>query len=193
VNGSVGRFAYGIWEFTLRNAGWQGDRTLRFNASSLLSRAGVGAGFLTKGDNNPDVDPYGAIHVDRVLGKARGELPWFGLIKLTLARGESGCCNGWGDPTAPKNSWDSLLVSLVVILAGPFLVDFGWAWFMKQRRARRGSVQAPEVGTETVRSESSHADKDVAPVEPPEGPTSAEPDLTGEARRESSAPEDDDP
>ncbi|MCI4371574.1 MAG: hypothetical protein L3J78_02895, partial [Thermoplasmata archaeon] len=36
---------------------------------------------------------------------------------------------GWGDPEAPKNSWDSLLVSLIVLAALPFLLEFaGHRW-----------------------------------------------------------------
>src|SRR3990172_4055827 len=192
TNGTSGAFAYGIWEFTLRDAGWQGDRTLRFNATSALTRAGVTSGFLTKGVNNPDVDPYGAIHVDRVLGKARGELPWFGLIKLTLAPGESGCCRGWGDTTAPKNSWDALIVSLILIIVGPFAVDYGWAWFNERRKARRRAAKAM-APAEPPPPEPAESIEDAPRLGPADTPPSPEPDVTDEARTGSSGPEDGDP
>jgi signal peptidase len=182
VNGTRGNFAYGIWEFTLRNASWTEDRTLTFNATTALARGGVTSGFMTKGDNNPDVDSYGAVHVNRILGRARGELPWFGLIKLTLAPGESGCCRGWGDPVAPLNSWNALLVSLIVLIAGPFLADWGLAWWQDQRKKRRRAKEAaarkdPRPATEP------------APAPAPDAPPKAGAEVTDEARTESSGPE----
>src|SRR6266508_3050491 len=64
-----------------------------------------------------------------VVGRARGELPWFGLLKLTLQPTDSCCPGGWGDPEAPKNSWDSLLVGLAFLIALPFILEIvGRAW-----------------------------------------------------------------
>ena len=193
VNGTRGPFAYGIWEFTLRDAGWQGDRTLTFNATSALARAGVTSGIMTKGDNNPDVDPYGAIHVDRILGKARGELPWFGLIKLTVAPGESGCCRGWGDGTAPKNSWDALLVSLILILVGPFVADYGWAWFYERRKAKRRAARRGRESEEPPPPELVEPVMDAAPLELPDTTPGPKPEVTDEPQTGSSGPVDGDP
>src|SRR3989304_2635492 len=64
-------------------------------------------------------------------GRARGEIPWFGLLKLTLDPARSGtkCCDGWGDPLAPRNSWDSLTIALPLVFGAPFIVGGGpWAW-----------------------------------------------------------------
>jgi hypothetical protein len=33
------------------------------------------------------------------------------------------CCQGWGDPDAPKNSWDSLLIALPLVFASPFIAE----------------------------------------------------------------------
>jgi len=64
-----------------------------------------------------------------VVGRARGELPWFGLLKLTLQPTDACCPGGWGDPEAPKNSWDSLLVGLAFLIALPFILEIaGRAW-----------------------------------------------------------------
>ncbi len=104
--------------------------------------AAPNGGFLTKGDHNSGGDGWpGPVAVGRIVGKARGELPWFGLIKLTLARGETGCCRGWGDPIAPKASWDSLIVGLVVIIVGPFLADFAWGWLSSRRKEKPDPLQ----------------------------------------------------
>lgn len=134
---------FGITAFTLLQVGYRGA-SVRFDVSSVQA-----AGFLTKGDHNDNADTWGTVAVGRILGKARGELPWFGLIKLTLAPGATGCCpSGWGDRRAPSNSWDALLVSLILIIVGPFAADFGWSWWKDRRKERRkaatAAVEEPE-------------------------------------------------
>jgi signal peptidase len=81
------------------------------------------SGFITKGDNNAVADqcpggitPFPA-RLDWVLGKARGELPWFGLIKLFVddLRGSSrNFSNAGGDAKV------MLAVSLGVLVALPY-------------------------------------------------------------------------
>ena len=74
-----------------------------------------------------------------VIGRARGEIPWFGLLKLTLQPTDSCCPGGWGSTGsqgAPKNSWDSLLVSLIFLLALPFILEYamrGWTKYVSPR------------------------------------------------------------
>ena len=149
------------------------------------------AGFLTKGDHNPNGDSWSApVAVTRVIGKARGELPWFGLIKLTLAPGSTGCCpRGWGDTLAPKNSWDSLLVALVAIVVGPFAADYGWAFYIDWRKAKRKA--APTTAPTTAEDPL----PDAAGIAAPDGdsPTDAPLEVTDETRTESSGPEGDGP
>ena len=146
TNNSTGNFAQGILEFTLRDVGYRG-LDLTFRPADELTRAEVTEGFLTKGDHNNNPDGHGAVAVNRILGKARGELPWFGLLKLTLFPGGSGCCpRGWGSTGpdgAPKNSWDALLVSLVLIIVGPFAADFGWAFYKEHRQAKARRTAGP--------------------------------------------------
>ena len=147
------------------------------------------SGFLTKGDHNPgpNGDGWGdAVGVERIVGKARGELPWFGLIKLTLAPGASGCCPGWGRG-APRNSWDSLLISLVVIIVGPFAADFGWAFWKDWRKEKRAQARAAKAGPSAEPTSSA----DEAPGDP--SPPDPEPQVTDEARTTSAGPEAGDP
>lgn len=71
-----------------------------------------------------------------VIGRARGEIPWFGLLKLALQPTDSCCSLGWGDPEAPKNSWDSLLASLIFLFALPFILEYagrGWTKYVAPR------------------------------------------------------------
>lgn len=117
------------------------------------------SGFITKGDNNGNMDQ--AIEVQRIsrpvrmdwiIGKARGEIPWFGLIKLALY----GNCQPPGsydpstDPThgsnwhiirgcAPWDIWLSLLLSLGVLVSIPMVIDFVGT----QVRKRRGGDAKP--------------------------------------------------
>jgi signal peptidase len=95
-------------------------------------------GFITKGDNNlgPDqghntaISP--AVRLEWIIGKARGEIPWFGLIKLALYGNKS--YNTSTDPTggsnwkilaasAPWDIWLSLFLALGILISVPMLVD----------------------------------------------------------------------
>ncbi|MGQ0797309.1 MAG: hypothetical protein ACT4OI_05550 [Methanobacteriota archaeon] len=116
---------FGLTRFVLRGAGWTRDQVIDFSMWRIQVRIS-GAGLLTMGDNN--VFTYPATKFDlwivplsEVVGKARGEIPWFGLIGLTLSPNEEGCCESWGSTDsrrgASENSWRSLEVSLLVLLA----------------------------------------------------------------------------
>jgi len=122
---------FGISQFVLHGAGWRRDLDIYFNLTRgerSLVVGGVGAeGFLTMGDNNAyttltKVDRW-VVPASSVLARARGEIPWFGLLRLTLFPSEQGCCEAWGstDPErgAPANSWTSLTVSLGLLIGTP--------------------------------------------------------------------------
>ena len=92
------------------------------------------SGFITKGDNNelPDQYPNGGIceqpvKLEWIIGKARGELPWFGLIKLMIYGNQGvNAENGWvkvGNAVAPKDLWVCLGLSLLAIAAIPISLD----------------------------------------------------------------------
>lgn len=108
------------------------------------------SGFLTKGDNpvtNPETDQaLGIAHDERgrpslvpvewVEGKARGELPWLGLVKLSLA-GRPNEANPpasyvrIGSAYAPPDLWVMLGVSVALLVGGPL------AWDAVKARRRR--------------------------------------------------------
>jgi signal peptidase len=83
------------------------------------------SGYISAGDHNV-ARGYGAdqntgicpeqIEMKWIVGKAVGELPWFGLIKLSF----SGSLN---ENPAPLNSWVMLSISIAIILAVPYIVD----------------------------------------------------------------------
>lgn len=111
------------------------------------------SGFITKGDNNlaPDqqrqsgISP--AVRIEWVIGKARGEIPWFGLIKLALYGNKS--YNTATDPTqganwkilaarAPWDIWLSLFIALAVLISIPMAIDVISTQLAKRRRKREG-------------------------------------------------------
>ncbi len=134
--------AYGLSAVTIHRMGFQHNLGITFNLAYFVSSFKV-AGYITMGDNNayhacfPTPDPcsnptpYDTIWFPAqgdIIGHARGEIPWFGLIKLLLAPAD-GCAPYWGAPCAPQNSWNDLAIAIGVLIALPFIVEaVGWAW-----------------------------------------------------------------
>lgn len=79
-------------------------------------------GYITMGDNNaPYYDqPYSGVYEpvlpEWIIGKAWGELPWFGLIKLWA--------NGVNTSNVPSNSWTGLIGTICLLLLIPFILDY---------------------------------------------------------------------
>ncbi len=107
---------------TLHDYGY-GDKEVTINLSELLKYRH--SGYITMGDstetNAPNYDQKGItgtlnepVKVKWVKGKARGELPWFGTIKLMLM--------GRADQI-PSNSWNNFLISMAVIILLPFITE----------------------------------------------------------------------
>jgi signal peptidase len=100
------------------------------------------SGYITKGDHNSQVDQFiGAspVHLDWVVGKARGEIPWFGLLKLWST-------HTLGSP-APSNSVRDLYISIALIVLCPILIDLG-ATIREKRNARAKKIAAEEIEQE---------------------------------------------
>lgn len=127
------------------------------------------AGFVTKGDNpatNRETDQStglcclggrDAIPLEWIGGKARAELPWLGLIKLSLSgrynqpecsggvdkfhffdASPTGRCAGWvafGRAYAPRDLWVMLAISLFLLVGVPLLYDLYRT--VRERQERR--------------------------------------------------------
>jgi hypothetical protein len=131
------------------------------------------SGFITKGDNpttNPQTDQItqlsrdeqgnpSPVQLEWLEGKGRAELPWLGLIKLSLSSqpNERNPPAAWvkvGSAYAPKDLWVMLGVSLFLLVGVPLLYDGYKA--IHTRRARKSEAalaaqvppadQAPPVG-----------------------------------------------
>lgn len=96
------------------------------------------SGWITKGDNNPCWDQGSNIRAlpvqpDEVIGKARGEVPWMGLLKLWVYDLFGRDPNHHYD-LAPKDLRGFMWAGVIVIVGGPWLVET----LLKRRREGRG-------------------------------------------------------
>tara|TARA_B100001146_G_C16153325_1_gene422231 strand:- start:127 stop:960 length:834 start_codon:yes stop_codon:yes gene_type:complete len=120
-----------------------------FNGKIELSEIGLGggahikdlknSGYITKGDSTGNPHPDQLTHFDVtgnvvqpvdpdwVVGMARGELPWFGLIKLRITQPDNYA-------QAPPGCRTMLGFSVLAILIGPFTVGKIWESYTNQTR-----------------------------------------------------------
>ena len=133
----------------------------------------IRGGFITKGDNpatNAQTDQVtqlsrdeqgnpSPVQLEWIEGKGRAELPWLGLIKLSLAgqpnernppRGADGeiLWTKIGSAYAPKDLWVMLGVSLFLLIGVPLLYDGYRAYKSRQERkaAHAALDRAPPPG-----------------------------------------------
>lgn len=117
---------------------------------SLYESQGVEphSGFITLGDNNGGGydqgnmdDGHGArvrpVKPEWIVGKGRGEIPWFGLIKLYFQ-------DSTIRDTAPSNSWTMLFITLFLIIAVPICIDI----FLILYERRKAKMEEEEEGEE---------------------------------------------
>ncbi len=91
------------------------------------------SGFITKGDHNSQTDQMyaggGPVDLTWVVGKARGEIPWFGLLKLWST-------GSLGSP-APSNSVTDLWIALAIIVVTPITIDISMTIIERRKIADR--------------------------------------------------------
>ena len=76
-------------------------------------------GYITMGDNNApayDQPAYEPVQPDWIIGKAWGELPWFGLVKLWFT-------GAYLDNVA-SNSWVGLFSTLIILVLFPLILEY---------------------------------------------------------------------
>ncbi len=120
-------------------------RTLVISVSALLSYPHPHSGYITAGDHNV-AKGYGVDENSRicpqpveyrwVVAKAVGEIPWFGLIKLSF----SGTLS---QNPAPANSWVMLFVSLALLIAVPMI--FEKLWDMYTGKKKENGPEEPQI------------------------------------------------
>ena len=103
---------------------------------NFRSESSVHDGFITLGDHNCgryDQYSYELVKTEWIIGKSIGELPWFGLIKLSVTKSP-------GNVGAAANSWINLIALIMVVIFVPLFFDFGFPWIKKRMRKRKGGV-----------------------------------------------------
>jgi signal peptidase len=126
------------------------DVTISISSIIDLYRGeGLPSGFITMGDHNFATDQQSMhgvgtrlVETDWVVGKARGEIPWFGLLKLWFT-------DSLGSE-APDNSIRNLWISIAVIVLLPVTVDVVLTYREKRRIAAGHTKEVedqPEEGS----------------------------------------------
>jgi len=121
--------------------------SVSIDIGGLIQGGTLSSGFITKGDHNQLTDQvyWGPTPIDIswIVGKARGEIPWFGLLKLWST-------HTLGSP-APSNSKTDMWIALGLIVVSPLAIDFGLS--IREKRiaaARKAELQkksdAPQEG-----------------------------------------------
>ncbi|MDO9537656.1 MAG: S26 family signal peptidase [Thermoplasmata archaeon] len=103
-------------------------------------------GYITMGDHNvPSYDQpyygrYEPVLPEWIVGKAIGEIPWFGLVKLKVT--------GANLQGVPSNSWSGLFITIAIILILPFTLDFILPKIKQLRKKREGSEEVKDAATD---------------------------------------------
>jgi signal peptidase len=130
-------------EYSLEISVISAHRNLNINMSisSLLTEikadeTWTDGGFIALGDNNDHQDGSLIKH-EWIIGKARGELPWFGLIKLSVS-GDIPWGKVCSAPSerycAADNSWTSIIISLVLLIGVPIGLDVGLGFYQRHKK-----------------------------------------------------------
>lgn len=146
-------------------------------------------GFITRGDHNTFVDQsyratFSPVDIDWVVGKARGEIPWFGLLKLWFTDSLKS--------EAPENSVHNLWIAIAVIVIVPIVVDVVLTYKIRKKIARRREAAQREYAIECAAmrpSEDKGQPANEAPLEEPAPPSQEESPI--EPVHEEEAPQED--
>jgi len=115
---------------TIANVGYN-DLTVVIDIGNMISSHR--SGFITKGDHNSQTDQMnaagGPVDLTWVVGKARGEIPWFGLLKLWST-------GSLGSP-APPNSVTNLWIALGAIVVTPIAIDISMTIIERRKIAKK--------------------------------------------------------
>jgi signal peptidase len=124
------------------------DLTVTIDIGRIISSfrtSPITDGFITKGDHNPNPDQSLSsratpVELSWIVGKARGEIPWFGLLKLWFS-------DSLGSE-APENSVRNLWISLALIIIVPIIIDVIVTHKIRRRIAFRRAQAQKEVAAE---------------------------------------------
>jgi signal peptidase len=166
------------------------------NIFNIYSIQGVEphSGFVTLGDHNLGnydqnmlPDDHGGrvrpVRSDWIVGKGRGELPWFGLIKLWFSEETKAQAEG-----APSNSWTMLFVTLVLIIAIPIAIDIILILYER----KRGKAEEEKEAEEEAEEPAEKKEEEEFPLVEPEPEDEEEPTPHGDFDEDEEPPPPDD-
>ncbi len=124
--------------YDIPELGWYGNESISIHELNIDRYKPSHSGFLTKGDNNNGCDQDPSVGIedelgrkvelvkpDWIIGKARGEIPWFGGIKLYVDDCSQGTNNAGN---VAQDCWVMLGVFIIIIfmvpVAGDYIYDF---------------------------------------------------------------------
>jgi signal peptidase len=170
VTGDDDAWDYLTSSLTIYHVGYR-DVSVTINIALILTdqHGDLADGFITKGDHNTNIDQaYRAtaipVDIDWVVGKARGEIPWFGLLKLWFTDSLKS--------EAPENSVHNLWISIAVIVIVPIVIDVVLTYRVRKKIARRREEARAEYEREKA-AESAQIME--VPPAPEDAVTDAEP------------------
>jgi signal peptidase I len=164
-----------ISSLTIHKVGYT-NRDLAINATNVAEHAAMVAmdkkpfaGFLTHGDHNgfdrpvmlTDQESLSDTHtgrslapnkVDWIVGKAVGELPWFGALKLVASKPKT-------TDKIPPSSWKGLITTIVLIFVIPFIVDIVVAQYQKSKAKKNKKIGNKEENDQEEEEEEVEEDK----------------------------------
>ena len=122
------------------------------------------SGFLTKGDHNTQCDqdaypsiadnqnkPVEIVKSEWIIGKARGEIPWFGGIKLYVDDSSRGTNNAGN---VAQDCWVMLGVSIVIIFMVPVAGDYIYDFFSAKKgrkKKKEGADGLKKIGLDKLK------------------------------------------
>jgi signal peptidase len=146
-----------VSQLTIHKVGFTGkdlsinSNEICINAVNVATDKKPFAGFLTHGDNNGHQLPVmvtdqqslpdglgrtlAPVKVSWIVGKAVGELPWFGALKLVASKTRNA-------EDIPQSSWKGLITTIVLIIVVPFIVDIAIAQYQKRKAKKNPKKNA---------------------------------------------------
>jgi signal peptidase len=147
---NVSEFSLYVTSYRPENYLKQEKLTIQISAIFAATTTSVipHSGFVTKGDHNiPYVDQWvlyveGGVRVEPVklawvVGKAQGELPWFGIFKLWIS--------GHDSRTFPKSSVQDLVITVIILVVVPIVIDYLQARMKKKRQSRKDDPKRADL------------------------------------------------
>lgn len=126
--------------YDIPELGWYGNASVDLPEFNLAGYCPNESGFITKGDNNLDCDRHRPVKPEWIIGVARGEIPWFGAIKLLFDDWTQGAHN---TQFISQDCWVMLIVSIALIIIIPMGIDFSYPWVNRKIRALKERKRKP--------------------------------------------------